>query len=242
MSTGAKLAQPNKLARKSRVFPSLVIEQIKRMESDYGGREGLIAMLTLSPLTPDVEYFLGQLGDPRNASQSLGEICARSNVLPGHILHLLTEASYLTAKARAAHIAQRGISPVVEDIVRRAAPYEEDCLECMVDGKPTGSVTPEPSAKVPNPGPIPCPTCKGALRLLHMPELSRQELALDLANLLPKGGGGINIAVQQNNHQHGGSVGGTLDTIQQLAEQALYGGDPLAPPIVEGDVLSKEDA
>lgn len=230
------LAPRSHLARKTRMFPSLVIDQIARLEADYGGRAGLIAALILVPSTPDLEYFLGQLGDPKNAQESLAEICARSNMLPGQILQLIMEGGKLVARARAAHLAQAGIGPVIVDILRRAAPYEQDCTTCMVDGQPTGTVTPEPTKDKPNPTPEPCPECRGALKLLYQPELARQELALELSQLLPKGGGGIHIAMQQN---AGGSGGAShtrlLDTVAQIAEDALYS-EPLPPP-VEAEIL-----
>lgn len=225
-----------KLAKKPRLYPSLVIEQIKGIERDFGGREGLCAALSLAPSSPDVDYFLGQLGDPRNSGQSLAEICARSGMLPGHLLLLVMDAGKLVARARAAHLAQAGITPVIQDILRRAAPFEQDCPTCMVDGTSTGRITPDPTPQKLNPSPEPCPDCRGALRLLHLPDLSRQELALDLANLLPKGGG-FNIAVQQNNSGGGGS-GHTrlLDEVTRLAEGSLYDEMPAAPP-VEGEIL-----
>lgn len=229
------LTQPSKLDKKARVFTELVVDQIAQLEADYGGRRGLVAVLSMAKLSEDLEYFLGQLGDPRNAGVSLAELCARSHLLPGQLLHHLLSAGQLYAKARTAHQVQLGLAPVVTDLLRRAAPYEEDCLDCMVEGKPQGTVTPEPTPAQPNPQPIPCPTCKGALRLRYLPELARQELVLDLAQVLPKGGG-LSIAMQQNNL--GGDAGSShraLDAVQKLAEQALYGGD--GPAFQEAELL-----
>lgn len=222
--------------RRARSYPSLVVQQLHTMEQEYGGRQGLVGALMLAPMTPDLEYLVGQLGDPRNGTASLAAICARANVLPGHLLHLLMEGGRLVARARAAHLVHGGIAPVIQDILRRAAPYEEACIDCMVEGVSTGTITAEPTPTVPNPVPHPCPVCKGALKLLHLPELSRQELALELGQLLPKGGG-INIALQQNNHGGGRDHTKTLDLVQQLAEEALYEDQPGPAPVTEGEVV-----
>lgn len=231
------LSQPSKLQKKAKVFTGLVVEQIAQLERDYGGRAGVVAVLSMAKLSEDLEYFLGQLGDPRNAGVSLAELCARSHILPGQLLQLLLSAGQLYAKARTAHQVHLGLSPVVADLLRRAAPYEEDCTECMVEGRPQGTVVPEPTPQNQNPAPIPCPTCKGALRLRYLPDLTRQELVLDLAQVLPKGGG-MQINMQQNNLGEGG--GGShraLDAVQKLAEQALYGAGPLeVPDALEAEV------
>lgn len=234
------LVQPSKLAKRAKQYPSLVVQQIAQLEKDYGGREGLVGVLSMAPMTPDLEYLLGQLGDPRNVRQSLAEVCARSYVLPGQLLHVLMSAGQLYIKARAAHLTQQGISPVIADVLRRAAPYEEACTACMVDGKSLGWITAEPTKDQPNPQPEPCPTCRGALRVVVLPELSRQELALELAHLLQKGGG-INIQNnQQINNLGGGGHTNVLDQIQQLAEGALYeDGDPL--PAIDAEPLPPEE-
>ncbi len=217
--------------RAPRDFPPLVVQQLQELETELGGRQALVGMLTLAPLTKDLRYFLGLLGDPHCREHSLAEICTTANVLPGALLQELAQAAMLVGKVRAAQQVAKGIAAVAEDVIRRGAPYEEACTTC----RGTGSITPDPSAAQPNPSPGPCSTCQGGGRLRYEPELERQKLALELAQLLPKGGG-VNIAVQQNNQGSSGGGQGTLEKITHLTDQLLYGDDMgTTPDVIDAD-------
>jgi hypothetical protein len=224
----------------------LVVESLQQLEADLGGRRAIVGMLALAPLTPDLEDLLGMLGDERRyPNESLATLCAQAHVLPGDLIQMLTSAALLQGKVRAAQKVGQGIAAVAQDVVRRAAPYVEPCYACMVNGVSTGTYTPEPTTNTPNPSPVPCETCKGSKELLHQPDLDRQKLALEMAQLLPKGGG-LSITNQQLNIGGSGGGGGTLgfnfiDQIQQLADQGLYGDAPLLPAAIEADVVDVVD-
>lgn len=220
--------------RAAATFPATVVQQLATLEQDLGGRAAVVGMLTLAPLTPDLRYLLGLLGDPQCASNSLAETCMLANVLPGELLKHLAAAALLAGKVRASQKIGAGIAAVAEDVMRRAAPFIDPCYVCQG----TGTLTPEPTPQVPNPGPGPCETCAGSGKLLHQPDLDRQKLAVDLAQLLPKGAG---IQIAQINAPAGGGLasgGGTLERLMQFTDEILYGsGQP--PAVVEAETVEE---
>lgn len=208
------------LTKPPKVLPSLVHEELARIEADLGGRRHLVGLLTLAPLTDDLRYLLGVLGEPRHDKHSLATLCARANILPGELIRHLGDAALLRGKTLALQKIGNGIAAVAEDVMRRAATYTETCNVCLG----TGSLTPAPTPAQPNPTPGPCETCKGLGALAFYPDLDRQKLAVDMAQLLPKGGG-VNIAVQQNNLGGKGGGMGALERMQLLTDKILYGTD-----------------
>lgn len=221
---GLSLASRAASRRALTQYPPLVVQQLQSMEQDLGGRGELVGMLTLAPLTPDLEYILGLLGDPAHNRESLADICAAAGILPGDLLKHLQQAALLRGKVLAAQAVGNGIAAVVKDVMRKAAPYEDACSTCMG----VGQVTPEPTNTTPNPSPETCETCRGTGRLMYQPKLEHQQMAIDMAQLIPKSGG-INIAnINQpggpgGGGTGGGSISGALTSIQRLTDQALYG-------------------
>lgn len=233
-------AADNRIAKH---FTPTVVEQLQQIEAEMGGRSSLVGMLVLAPLTPDLKYVLGLLGDPQHQSKSLAAICALGNILPGELLKHLASAALLRGKVRASQKIAEGIAAVTEDVMKRAAPYEDACSTC----RGTGSMTPEPSTSQPNPSPAACETCLGTGKLLYRPDLERQKLAIEMAQLLPKSGG-IQIAMQQNNASGGSGGGGMMERLTALTDKILYGsGAGQAPdaeedPPVEAEILDPPEA
>jgi hypothetical protein len=219
-------------ARMQRYFTPTVIDELQTLEQELGGRSALVGMLVLAPLTPDLRYVLGMLGDPQHARKSLAQICAIGNILPGDLLQHLSSAALLRGKVRASQKIAEGIAAVTQDVMRRAAPYEDTCNGAC---RGSGSVTPEPTSAAPNPAPAPCETCLGTGKLTYQPTLDHQKLAIEMAQLLPRGGN-IQILNQQNNLPAGGSGGGSIERLQALTDKILYGSTPL-----EGETLSGAD-
>lgn len=227
-------------------YPSLVVQQLDQIETDLGGRGALVGLLTLAPLSPDLRYILGLLGDPRNSGKPLATICAQGNVLPGELIRHLGSAALLRGKVLAQQAIGNGIAAVTQDLMLKAAPYDAPCYGCRGLGK----VTTDPTPKVPNPGPEDCLVCLGTGELRYQPDLERQKLAIEMAHLLPKGGG-LQILNQQIGGAAGGvsgSGGGALEQMQQLTDQLLYGdggglpprpaevpADPVEGEVVDGD-------
>lgn len=235
---------------KRAIVPPTVVSELRKVEQTLGGREALVGMLALAPLTQDLRYVLGMLGDPRNQTKSLAEICADGNILPGDLLKQLSGAALLRGKVKASQHIGDGIAAVAEDVMRRAAPYEATCSTCQG----VGQVTPEPTQPVPNPVPGPCETCRGTGRLIYAPDLERQKLAIEMAQLLPKGGGLqiLNANVQGGMSAAGGGLG-PIEKLQALTDRLLYGsGQPPAgegsgaedaeDPPVEGEIVPPTEA
>lgn len=213
------MPKPAALEKKASFYTPLVVRELATIEADLGGRAELVGMLTLAPLTPDLRYVLGMLGDPNQRTASLAEICARGNILPGDLLRHLASAVMLKGKLKASQKIAAGIAAVTEDVMRRAAPYEAPCNGGC---QGTGTITPDPTPAAPNPSPGPCELCQGTGRLVYSPDLERQKLAIDMAQLLPKGG--IQIGLNQvNNNNNNSGGGGAFEKFQEATDRVLYG-------------------
>lgn len=218
-------------------FTPLVVAELQRIEADLGGRQQVVGMLALAPLTPDLRQVLLLLGDPDKASCSLAEICALKNVLPGDLIRHLTSAALLRGKVQAAQHIGQGIGKVAQDIMERAAPREDTCSYCQGCGT---IIPPQTSANM-NPEPEQCTVCRGSGRLRYPADPEAQKLAVEMAQLLPKGGG-LNI-MQVNAPGGGGDKGGggALDAVLRMSDQVLYG-TGLPEGTVDGEVVHGEDA
>lgn len=222
------------LQRKWDDFPPSVQEELTDLENRLGGRRGLCGLLALAPLNKDLRYVLGLLGDPRNDRTSLAAVCAQGNILPGELLKLLGQAALHKGQVLAKQKIGDHLPLVVDDLMRKAAPYRDSCADCLG----TGSLTPDPTPEQPNPSPLPCPTCTGTGMLQYEPTFERQKLAIEMGGLLPKGGG---IAIQTNvNLPPGGAGsagGGALEQLQSLTDELLYG----EGEVFEGEAVASAD-
>mgnify|MGYP001310867534 CR=1 FL=1 len=246
--SGGLLRKPSPVAlrRMRATFTPEVVQQLQQIERDLGGRPMLVGMLALAPLTADLQYVLGMLGDPLHHDKSLAEICGMGNILPGELLRHLASAALLKGKVMAAQRIGAGMPAVIDDIMRRAAPYTDLCGTCLG----MGSLTPDPTPETPNPVPGPCETCRGSGQLLYRPDLERQKLAVDLAQLLPKGGG---IQIAQVNSAGAGAGGqgasgvgvNTFDAVQRVVDQVLYGPSggfaPADDETIDGELTPPEE-
>ena len=216
-------------------YTPVVVEQLQQIETDLGGRQQIVGMLALAPLTPDLRQVLLLLGDPDKKHCSLAEVCALSNVLPGDLMRQLTNAALLRGKVAAAQHIGAGIGAVAQDIMQRAQPHEDACTVCQG----TGTLVANPATADPNPNPVPCQTCRGTGRLRYPADPDAQKLAVEMAQLLPKGGG---LNIMQINQQDGGTGGsgqGALDRVLELSDRVLYGAPGM--PAVEAEVLGGEE-
>ncbi len=214
------------------------VKALATLEADLGGREVLIGTLALAPLSKDGRYFLNLLSDPERQGSSLLALIEEAKLRPGQVLAWveagLTSGSQLRARV---HIARR-TPDVVADVMKLGAPHEDPCQKCQG----TGSITPDPTEAVPNPGPSPCPICLGRGALLYPADEEARKLALDLSGMLPKSGG---ISITNNNQQLAVAAGGSgdLDLFQEAMDRILYGagGAPAASqePDLDAEVVSE---
>lgn len=221
--------------RESALLASGAAAEMAALETALGGRDALTGHLLLAPLTPDLAALIGLLGDPTHRGKSLAAIMAQTNILPGDVLRYVAAAGMARGKALAAVEVGKRIPAVVRDILEKAAPYEGTCTGPCAG---TGSYTPNPTTEEPNPTPSPCPVCKGGGVLIYQPAFEHQKLAVELAHLLPKGGG-MQILNQQINAASGAAGGagdGALEQLQHATDAILYGG----APVVEAEVVDPE--
>lgn len=211
--------------------PSPLEEQsLALIEQTLGGREALVAALSHAPKSRDLEYLLGLIGDPEHAKTPLGYLCAQGGVTPGELLAAWKSGEILRGHVLATKQIVAALPGVVEDVLKRAAPYEDTCTSCQG----VGQVTPEPTKKVPNPEPQTCPACNGGGKLLYPADFDRVSLVMELAQLTSKGGGvQVNLS-QQTANFHGGSAGGTLEAMMAAADRVLYGEADQIPGEAEG--------
>lgn len=215
----------------SRKRPALSVEalaELNQLEELLGGRQAIIAALVTAPQSEALTWMVGLLADPARADQSLALICAEARILPTDLLEALILGKRARAKVYATHLATTNAGRIVNDIVVKAAPHEDRCYACKGTGKLPGIPTPEdkdPAAPV-------CDTCNGVGRLHYPAEEDARKLALDLAGLLSKAGGGVAISITQQQKTlnlvggGGGATGGVGDGVglQEAIDQILYGG------------------
>jgi hypothetical protein len=200
-----------------------------------GGRQALLATLAVADGTPEVHKIVNFLIDPRYGGWSLRRICTLGGLTIADLFSAYKKALLVKAHLEATRIVAAQLVAVVDDVMTRAHPYEVTCERCGG----TASVTPEPSKAQPNPIPQPCATCRATGRLICLPDLDRQKVALELGQLLQSRAG---INVQQNNLSLPASGGfgsgtGTLEQLQQAVHEVLYPRSPALDAPVEGEVL-----
>jgi len=200
-----------------------------------GGRQALLDTLAVADGTPEIHQIVNFLIDARYADWSLRRICAQAGLTIADLFVAYRKALLVRAHLQATRVVTENLVQVVEDVMRRARPYEVTCDACQG----TGSITPEPSKAMPNPEPGPCPPCAGTGRLLAIPDLDRQKVALELGQLLQQRSG---ISIQQNSLTlppgSSPTAPGALEQLQQAVHASLYS----RPPAVDGTVIDAEPA
>lgn len=213
-----------------------------------GGRQALLDTLLVASGSREVDQITTLLIDPRYGGWSLRRICALAGYTVADLFTAYRKALIVKAHLHATRIVSQQLVSVVDDVMRRAQPHEIPCPVC--NGATT--IVPEPTKESPNPSPEPCPTCKGVGRLLQLPDLDRQKVALELGQLLQTRGG---LTLQQNTLVAPAPVAaaapGALEQLQQAVQELLYPratatAEPPAAPVtpsatVEGEVVDPDD-
>jgi hypothetical protein len=151
-------------------------------------------------------------------------------ITAGELIDAYKAGVIAAAQALASQRIGAGLPGVVDDTLRLAVPHEGTCPDC----RGTGSITPEPTKKVPNPGPEPCEACAGTGRLTYPGDLDHKKLSLEMGKLLVKGPG-LTVAVTQNTGVFLGA-GGALEKLQAATDRLLYGEGAGGPPPVTVEV------
>lgn len=181
---------------------------VERLTEILGGREALVSALEIGEGRKEIDQVLGLLADPRYAGMSLRRICGLAGLTIADFFAAFRSATLVRAQVEATAAIAAGLPGVVRDVIRRAAPYTTVCPACQ------GQPTTDPKAG-------PCPTCRGAGETVVEPELDRQKLALEIGEILKKGGG---ISLTQTNQTMvvgGGAGAGMLERLQQTVSGVM---------------------
>ena len=172
--------------------------------------------------------------DPGYDRMSLADLCEQAGLTLRDLFRAHRGATLVRAQILSTEKIAAKLPEVVEDVMRRAAPYEQACEVCLGTGSAPG-----PTADAP---PVPCETCKGRGRFVVDPELDRQKLALELGDLVKKGGG-ISLTQQNLNVNGAGGVNGggagSYERYQQALMQALNAPLPPVPATQVVDVTAE---
>lgn len=179
-----------------------VAKAVDALEVAAGGRAKLIAALLGAPPSDDLAYVVNLIASPDMDARKLSQICRAGKITVGELLEAYKRGVYAQMQLQVMSRIAEHTPAVVEDVLLRAQPHQITCFACK------GSlVTPNPKADQKDEPPVlPCTVCLDANRVPTglievLPDLDRQKLALDLANLLPKKQPMIAIdARQQSNH------------------------------------------
>jgi len=199
-----------------------------------GGRDALIDVLSVASDAPDVDKIVTLLCDPRYDGYSLRRLCEITGLTIADLFSALKKAAISRAHILAitTQIAPNLVG-VVKDVMIRAQPYEVPCGECGG----IGTITADPTKETPNPSPLPCTTCRGGGVMLALPDLDRQKVALELGQLVTKGG--PLLALQQNfpaGAAASSGAPGSLEQVQQAVSELLFKATPRSTPPIEGIV------
>jgi len=204
-------------------------DAVATFEAVLGGRDALAEALSVADSSPEVDKISSLLLDARYDSFSLRRICAMAGLTVADLFAAYKKATLVRAHLQLAPIIAARLVGVVTDLFIRAQPHYLPCGTC----RGTATVTPTPTAKIPDPSPIPCDACQGTGQILHLPELDRQKLALEIADVIrPKAG----FTLQQATilHTANGASGsvtapGALEQLQQAVSVVLYQTPPPEP-------------
>lgn len=179
-------------------------------EEMVGGREGLIAALSTIELTEKEEFLLSLMEDPARGTESLFSLCRAAGV-PAHSLMGLYRNAMTQQTER---ILYGGLPQVVEGVVNRARDGKTVCPECGND-EVLGKAN--------------CDRCGGVGFIYQLGNFDHQQLVMDAAKMLPKGGG-VNVKVDQ---RVGVNLAGSLfDKFVTATDEAAYA--------IDGEIVEKE--
>lgn len=232
-----------------------VAKAIDALESATGGRDALIAALTAAPPTDDLAYVIGWITDPRNDARKLSTICRAANISVGEVLEALKRGVYAAMTVQVMATVAAKTPGVVEDVFTRAVIHEALCPVCRGDKELSQEIRDKHGVVLVRLPPEPCPTCKATGYIDQLPDLERQKLALDLANLLPKKGPAVVVdqrSALQVNEVTPGSFSRMISAADAVLHRRRAGSSstpvaaasspapsPSPAPVIDGTVVSE---
>jgi len=219
-----------------------VAAAIDQFEVAAGGRKPLIAALTGIEPTHDLSYVLNVLADPEADARKLSDICKQSGIPLGELIQAFKHGVFAVPVVQAIRTIADRLPAVVDDVMRRGAPYIDTCTAC----RGTTTVTKRERRRLDDDGDeptgpwqdlqVPCETCLATGTLEYKPSVDQQKLALSLTPLQPKTGPAVvvdNRSVNVNDTGPGG-MGKILRGVDAILH-ARRG------PVVEGVVADVSD-
>jgi hypothetical protein len=168
-----------------------------------GGRAVLLETLQIANGTPEVDKILRLLDDPSYGGWTLRRLCNMAGLTIADLFKAYKSALLVKAHLQATKIVVDALPAVVDDVMRRSQPHEIPCEVCHGVGA--------------------CKVCHDTGHILQPPELDRQKVALELGQLLTKGGG-INLTQNQSTLVAPSGTGhgfGSIDQLQQVVAEIL---------------------
>jgi hypothetical protein len=220
----------------------LSADAIATFETALGGRDALIDALCVADGTPEVDKVTALLLDMRYDGWSLRRICALANLTVADFFTAYRKAALVRAHLQLIPVITAKLVGVVDDLLTRAQPHYVRCDAC----NGTTTFVPEPTKDLPNPSPQPCKACKGTGQHLLLPDLDRQKLALEVAEVIkPKSGFTFNQANVLAADRVGSNptAPGALEQMQQAVNAILFKGPaPSTRAPIEAEVVPEVPA
>ena len=209
-------------------IPHRIREGIKEFEQQIGGRRALIEALSSADAAEDIAEILTILADPKYDTVSLAKLCAQAGISPGQLFGAFKKAALVRGQILGSLEAAKLVPTVVREIGKTCVPYDEPCERCNGAGY-IESGEEKVSARA-------CTACNGVGSIHHAGDHEQQRTILELTGLIQKGSG-VAVNVQTNNLlPQQGSVGGSLEQLQQAVSELIYT-RPQNPSPVEAEVL-----
>lgn len=160
---------------------------LANLESAVGGRDALVTALAHAPQDDALAYTINLISDPHSDARSLAALCRAGGITLGELLEAYKRGRYALMQVEVVHHIATHTPAVTEDVMTRAQPHWVTCYACR------GTLLVwDTEAKDPKTAPkIPCTTCVNEQdvpigKIYTLPDLDRQKLALEIANVLPK--------------------------------------------------------
>lgn len=215
-------------------------DALRSFIESVGGRETFTEVLSVASPDPAVQKILRLLLNPKHDGTPLSQLCRLAGLTVADFFVAYRKGTLAKAQIIATLLIADKVCAVVEDVMTRAAPHQVVCERC----RGVGSLPPRPTISYPNPAPKPCAKCGASGRVDVLPNLDRQKLALELAQLTTKSGG---LFIQQNTGVSTTAtataeaaraaapqpVVGALEQLQQAVSQILYSSGPMTTLDVE---------
>lgn len=164
-------------------------EALKQFEKACGGRQKFIDAL-VPQADGSIRDLLAMLQDDRYKGKSLVWIAQTCGLSLTRIMQAYHSGLIYRMHVAATQIVAEKIGPVVEHILDHAIPRELSCPDCNGTGKIDIEKKRTPSNA--------CKACHGVGTRTIEPDLARQKLALDLAQLSPQSKAGPVVQQQFN--------------------------------------------